>query len=114
MVSLLIVRKRSKGVYSIKDDTMKESYAKLHPLSFGLALGLVWGFALFCIALMALSGSQWGQIASDMVSSLSRAYFGYKVGFLGGSLGFLWGLLDLGIAGLILAWLYNKMLGFFV
>jgi hypothetical protein len=77
---------------------------KLNIKAFGLAVGLVWSLGMFLLGIMSALfnlGTKW----MEMISS---AYIGYNATFLGSIIGAVWGFVDAGIAGLIVAWLYNK------
>ena len=80
--------------------------AKVDVKALGLSLGIVWGAAMFLLGLMVMFFS-WGIAWVELMSSL---YIGYKATFLGSIIGGIWGFVDAGIAGVIIAWLYNKLL----
>jgi hypothetical protein len=71
--------------------------------AFGLAVGLVWGFAVLLITWWLLIIESPGRT----ISKLSLVYYGYSFSWGGALIGFLWGLLDGFIAGVLIAWLYN-------
>jgi len=78
---------------------------KLNVKAFGLACGLVWGACAFIFALWGMAYAP----AAEVVAWLGQFYIGFETGFLGAVIGFVWGVLDAGIGGLVLAWLYNKL-----
>jgi len=78
---------------------------KLDLKAFGLSLGIVWGFAMLILGLINL-GYHWG---SGIVEVMSTLYIGYKPTVLGSITGGIWGFLDAGIGGVVMAWLYNKL-----
>ena len=78
--------------------------AKLDVRAFGLALGIVWGIAVLLLGILAMLFN-WGTVC---VIALSTMYIGYKSTFLGSLVGGIWGFIDAGIAGVVIAWLYNK------
>jgi hypothetical protein len=80
--------------------------AKVDIKALGLTLGIVWGVAMFLLGLMVMFFN-WGVAWVELMSSL---YIGYKATFLGSIIGGIWGFVDAGIAGVIIAWLYNKLL----
>ncbi len=77
---------------------------KLNVKAFGFAFGIMWGFGVFFGTwyLIFLEGY------SSEVTLLGHIYLGHTLTPLGSIIGLLWGLCDGGIAGLVLAWLYNK------
>jgi len=79
--------------------------AKLDLKAFGLSLGIVWSFAMLSLGLINL-GYHWG---SSIVEVMSTLYIGYKPTILGSIIGGIWGFLDAGIGGFVVAWLYNKL-----
>ncbi|MBL7198475.1 MAG: bacteriophage holin [Candidatus Omnitrophica bacterium] len=78
--------------------------AKLNVKAFGLAVGIVWGVGMFVLGIIAMAFG-WGDRFVEILSSL---YIGYKATFLGSIVGAVWGFIDAGIGGIIVAWLYNK------
>jgi hypothetical protein len=69
----------------------------------GLSVGLVWGSAVLLITWWLLIIESPGRT----ISKLSLVYYGYSFSWGGALIGFLWGLLDGFIAGVLIAWLYN-------
>ncbi|MCH7805947.1 MAG: bacteriophage holin [Proteobacteria bacterium] len=82
---------------------------KLNVKAFAIALGLVWGGAVFVFGLWATFFTP----AAGIVDYLGQFYIGYAVGFVGAIIGFVWGFADAAIGGLIFAWLYNLLVGKF-
>ena len=72
----------------------------------GLALGLTSAIMVFVLGVMA-SLSGWGL---PMVALLSTMYFGYSPSFVGSIAGAVWAFADGFIAGVLIAWLYNRFL----
>lgn len=80
---------------------------KLSVKAMGLTLGLLWGGMVLVVGLANLVWPQYGVAFLGTVSSI---YPGYHVGGFGSVIvGTLYGLVDGGIGGVILAWLYNKL-----
>ncbi len=77
---------------------------KLDMKAFGLALGILWGSMMLLMGLLNM-GCHWG---SGLVDVMATLYIGYKPTILGSIIGGIWGFLDAAIAGVIIAWLYNK------
>ena len=78
--------------------------AKLDVKALGLSLGIIWGASVALMGFICMF-SGWG---CSFVSALGNFYIGYKPTFLGCIIGGIFGFLDMGIGGVIIAWLYNK------
>ena len=77
---------------------------KLSLNALGIAIGVLWAaYVLFC-GITAMFG--WGISLVDAISSL---YIGYGPSIPGAIIGALWGFVDGYIAGVVIAWLYNKL-----
>ena len=73
--------------------------------SCGLALGIFGAITMFFLAWwLILIGN-----AEGPTTLFERVYIGYSFTPLGSVIGAAWGFLDFGIAGIIFAWLYNKI-----
>ena len=83
--------------------TKKEVEMKLDAKSFGLAGGILWGASVFVITWMKILG--YGS-ALDVIKSY---YIGYSVTPLGSIIGAVYGFFDMGIACILFALLYNKL-----
>jgi hypothetical protein len=68
-----------------------------------LALGVGWGAEVFLLGLAGSAG--WGGAVVDVLGSL---YLGYRPGLTGSLIGGLWAFADGAIAGVVIAWLYNR------
>jgi len=80
---------------------------RLDVKAMGTAAGLLWGSTVFIMGLAHIVWPQYGVAFLDTVSSI---YPGYDVGGFGSVIvGTLYGLADGLIGGVILAWLYNKL-----
>ena len=78
--------------------------SKFSPNALGIAIGILWAaYVLFC-GIIAMFG--WGIALVDAFSSL---YIGYGPSVFGAIIGALWGFVDGYIAGVVIAWLYNKL-----
>jgi hypothetical protein len=73
-----------------------------------LAAGLLWGAAIFMVALANMLWPEYGRAFLDVVGSI---YPGYHPGTGFGSVisGTLYAVLDGAVAGFILGWLYNRL-----
>lgn len=77
---------------------------KLQINALGISVGVIWAaYILFC-GITASFG--WGAALVDAISSL---YIGYGPTFLGAVIGAIWGFVDGYIAGVVIAWLYNRL-----
>ena len=79
---------------------------KLDALRFGLACGILWAVAVIFIAIVDLVG--WGV---PLFRALGSLYIGYGPGFGGALIGGIWAFFDAGIGALIVAALYNWLVG---
>jgi len=78
---------------------------KLNAKALGLTLGMVWGSAMFLLGLINLKTT----LGSSILLGMSSLYVGYAPTIMGSVIGGVWGFLDAGVAGVIVAWLYNKL-----
>lgn len=78
--------------------------AKLDVKALGLSLGITWGVSVALMGFICMA-SGWG---CSFVSAVGQFYFGYKPTILGCIIGGIWAFFDMGIGGVIIAWLYNK------
>ena len=79
---------------------------KLNVKAFGLALGIFWGASLVVMGIIAMAAPSY---MDDFIRALGSKYIGYEATALGCLIGGTWGFADAGIAGIVLAWLYNKL-----
>ncbi|HEX5133337.1 MAG TPA: hypothetical protein VFX92_12745 [Candidatus Krumholzibacteria bacterium] len=81
---------------------------KTNVSALALAAGLLWGAAIFMLALANLVWPGYGRAFLDVVGSV---YPGYHPGTGFGSVisGTLYALLDGAVAGAIIGWLYNRL-----
>ena len=80
---------------------------KIKPLLLGLSLGIVWGFALFITTWLCYF-TGYGKLFLDVLAG--SIYPGYSISPLGSVLGFVYGFIDLTIAGALVGWIYNKFI----
>jgi len=78
---------------------------ELNPKALGLTLGIIWGSAIFLIGITSML-YDYGTALVNLFSSL---YIGYTATFGGSIVGAIWGFVDAGVGGVIIAWLYNKL-----
>ncbi|MFH1592026.1 MAG: bacteriophage holin [Candidatus Woesearchaeota archaeon] len=82
-------------------------YQKISPKALGLSLGIVWAVGIFLLGILPVLFGDWGK---TMVLEFSSLYIGYGPSFGGAIIGAIWGFVDGLLLGLIVAWLYNKLL----
>ena len=75
--------------------------------AFGLAGGIIWGIAVFLMALVS-GGTGYG---IGFVYAIGTIYLGVQPGIAGAILGLIYGFIDAFIGCFIFAWLYNKLSG---
>lgn len=76
---------------------------KLRPLALGLTLGILWGVGLLAITWwLTYIGSP-----GKTIGTLRYIYYGYRVTWTGGLIGFGWGFVDGFIGGYLFALVYN-------
>ena len=83
---------------------------RLNIRAMALAVGILWGAAALVTGLANLIWSEYG---TGFLQLLASIYPGYKASGSIGDLiiGVLYALVDGGLFGLVLAWLYNRFLG---
>jgi len=77
---------------------------RLSPNALGVAAGILWAAYVLSVGITAMFG--WGVALVDAISSL---YLGYGPSIPGAIIGAVWGFVDGYIAGVVIAWLYNKL-----
>lgn len=77
---------------------------KLSPNALGIAIGALCAVYVFFCGIIAIFG--WGTALVDVISSI---YIGYGPSIPGAIIGAVWGFIDGYIAGIVIAWLYNKL-----
>ncbi len=79
---------------------------KLDVKAFGLAGGILWGASIFLLTWLGMLG-----YGSPEAADIAKAYYvGYSVTPLGSVIGAVYGFFDAGIACVIFAFLYNKLI----
>ena len=77
---------------------------KLRARALGLAIGIVWGLAIFLATIgSVLMGN------GETMSKLTVFLTGYRVSFGGAIVGLIWGLVGGFLFGALVAWLYNSI-----
>ena len=78
---------------------------KLDVKAFGLTLGIIWAAGMLIMGILNMM-FDWG---TTFLMVMSSVYVGLKPTVLGIIIGTAWGFVDAGIAGVLVAWLYNKL-----
>ncbi len=86
---------------NIKNNSNNENCLNIRALS--LAIGTIWGFAIFAITLMARSNG-YGQ---EFLNSISSLYPGYEISLAGAIVGGLYGLIEAIVGVYLVAKLYS-------
>jgi hypothetical protein len=82
-------------------------YAKLNPIKFGLAAGILTAICIFLTTLIGILN--YCQECTNLISGIYGP-FGYTVSLIGAILGAVYGFIDMFIAVGIFAWIYNKLI----
>lgn len=80
---------------------------RLNPVALGIALGAFWGVSLCVTTWISFYTGYAGLFLEAMAKSI---YPGYSISPLGGLLGLGYGFLDGLVGGMIIGWLYNRLL----
>lgn len=83
-----------------------QHHTTLGVVSFGLALGVTSAIFVFLLGIMAAAFG-WGV---QLAAALSSLYIGYGPSFVGAIAGAVWAFVDGLVAGVLIAWLYNRFL----
>ena len=79
--------------------------AKLDVRALGLSCGILWALGMLIMGILNMAFN-WGDAFVALMSSL---YIGFKPTVSGIIIGAVWGFVDAGIGGVVIAWLYNKL-----
>lgn len=79
---------------------------ELKPYALGIALGTVWGVALFITTWLSYY-TGYGKLFLDVLAQ--SIYPGYTISPLGSFLGLFYGFLDGFISATVIGWIYNKI-----
>ena len=83
-----------------------QHHMSLGVVSFGLAVGVTSAIFVFALGIVATAFG-WGL---ELAAALSSLYIGYGPTFVGTIAGAVWAFVDGLIAGILIAWLYNRFL----
>jgi len=79
---------------------------KLKPLALGIALGIVWGGALFVTTWISYY-TGYGKLFLEVLAQ--SIYPGYTISPIGSFLALIYGFVDGLIMAALIAWIYNKI-----
>jgi len=79
---------------------------KLDVVGFGVTLGFVWSLCILALVLAARRSRK----AEVVVTLFSKVYRGFEKTLLGALVGAVWGFIDGTVSGLLIAWVYNKII----
>lgn len=79
---------------------------KLDVIGFGVIVGCAWGSSILLLSLV----SRASQRADGAVQLFAKVYRGFDKTPLGGFIGAAWGFCDGAVSGLLIAWIYNKII----
>lgn len=78
---------------------------KIDIKAFALACSLLWGAAVLLMGILALTVGY----GTKFIEAIGTIYLGTSIDPLGIILGTIYALIDAGIGGALLAWLYNRL-----
>ncbi|MBN2689889.1 MAG: bacteriophage holin [Gammaproteobacteria bacterium] len=86
-----------------------KNYAAIHPMAFGLAIGVLWALWVSVAAIIVVVLQNYGisNYAASFVKVVASIYPGYQATMQGALIGAMWAFFDGFVGGVILAWLYN-------
>jgi hypothetical protein len=73
-------------------------------MALGVALGVLWAAYVFFAGIIAMFN--WG---TELVNAFGSLYIGYDASVIGAIIGAVWAFSDGFIAGIVIAWVYNKV-----
>jgi hypothetical protein len=76
---------------------------KCQPLALGIAIGVLWALYIGILGIAAMYG--WG---AELVTAMASLYIGYAASLVGAVIGAVWAFIDGFIAGVVIAWVYNR------
>jgi hypothetical protein len=88
--------------------SLQEAAMKLSIKAFAWTIAVLWGGALFVVGILNLVWPSYGGAFLGMLKSIYPGYAAMS-GFAGVIVGTLYALLDGGICGCLMAWIYNKL-----
>lgn len=79
----------------------------LNPVALGVSFGVLWGIYVLLLGLLIKEGVQTVWISPEVYDLLVSVYPGFEATVNGSIVGFLWGLADGFIGGLLVGLVYN-------
>lgn len=79
------------------------SGCRLSPIRLGLSFGVIWGFSLFIMGMLAYLYAY----GNPFVAAIGSLYLGYEPSIKGSIIGGAIGFIDAFITGFLIGWLYN-------
>jgi len=99
--------KRDEEVKKIDEKKLLKGVLRLNSKVLGLSLGLLCGFIIFIATnWLVIKG---GDPVGPHLSLLNQYFWGYRVSLLGSFIGFFYGFFVGGIGGVVIGWIYNKI-----
>lgn len=92
---------------AVRPPTRPVVTTKLHPVSLGVAGGIVWGLGVLILTLVS-SATGYASVFLNMIESV---YPGYDITGPGAFLGLIYGFIDGFVWLYLVAWLYNLLEG---
>ena len=80
--------------------------SKLNEKALAISLGVLWSLAILSLSIIAMMSENY---LHNVVEFFSSVYLGYSLSLTGILIGMVWAFVDAAIGGLVLAWLYNKL-----
>jgi len=100
--------KVNKKEEKIDEERLFKGVLRLNSKVMGLSLGVLCGFLVFIATnWLVIKG---GNRVGPHLSLLSQYFIGYRVSFLGSFIGFFYGFLVGVVGGVMIAWIYNKII----
>ena len=94
----------------IEEELLERAVLRLDGNVWGLVFGILLGLMIFVVTNFLLIKG--GEVVGPHLGLLSQFFFGYSVSFPGSLIGFGYGLLYGYVAGLLTAWIYNRVVAF--
>lgn len=88
---------------SISSTSVARTHVRLSVKGLALALGLTWAAGVFVLGLVGAVG--WGR---ELIDVLGSVYLGFRPTPIGILVGAVWAFVDGTLAGVVVAWLYNR------
>lgn len=98
---------RDKKMEKIDEEKLLKGVLRLNSKVLGLSLGLLCGFVMFIATnWLVIKG---GDPVGPHLSLLNQYFLGYRVSFAGSFVGFFYGFFVGGVGGVMIGWIYNRI-----